>query len=132
VHSLLPNLKMSFGFSPSDFVLVTQLAYSTVQDARRACGAHSTLAREVNSLHVVLVRLRSEVSRPESILSGAGGCETGSSIDRNGDGREEKRKELAELVRDCERVLKVSKEILEKVCISSPFLKYCISQGLQT
>jgi hypothetical protein len=98
---------MSFGYSVGDFVIVTQLAYSTVQNARKACGAHSALAREVNSLHVVLVRLESEVSRPESILSAVEGS-------TDTDGREEKRKELAGLVRDCERVLKILASILKK------------------
>ena len=98
---------MSFGYSLSDFVLLTQLAYSTVQNARKACGAHSELTREVNSLHVVLTRLESEVARPESILNGGD----------SGGGREEKGKELSGLVRDCERLLKVLKEILEKVCL---------------
>ena len=87
---------------------VTQLAYSTVQNARKACGAHSALAREVNSLHVVLTRLESEVSSPGSILSS-------SAAGRGSDGREEKVKELAGLVRDCERVLSVLQKILEKV-----------------
>jgi hypothetical protein len=98
---------MSFGYSIGDFVLVTQLAYSVVINARKACGAHSALAREVNSLHVVLVRLESEVSRPESILSGGAGSED---VDR----RVEKKKELSGLVSDCERVLKVLASILKK------------------
>ncbi|KAE9365756.1 hypothetical protein N431DRAFT_297272, partial [Stipitochalara longipes BDJ] len=98
---------MLFGYSIGDFVLVTQLAYSVVINARKACGAHSALAREVNSLHVVLVRLESEVSRPESILSGEAGGE-------DGDERLEKRKELSELVRDCEQVLKILAAILKK------------------
>jgi hypothetical protein len=103
---------MSFGFSIGDFVSVTQLAHSTVQNARKACGAHSALAREANSLHVVLTRLETEVTRQESILSGGGSSEASPS----GDGSKEKKKELAELVKDCERVLSVLKEILEKVC----------------
>ena len=98
---------MSFGYSIGDFVLVTQLAYSVVKNARKACGAHSALAREVNSLHVVLVRLESEVSKPESILSVTAGSE-------DIDGRVEKRKELSGLVRDCERVLKILASILKK------------------
>jgi hypothetical protein len=105
---------MSFGFSPSDFVLVTQLAYSTVQNARKACGAHSALAREVNSLHVVLTRLETEVTRPESILNGGAGSEVTKENGRKGIGRVEKRQELAGLVRDCESVLRVLSSILTK------------------
>jgi hypothetical protein len=96
---------MSFGYSFSDFVRLNKLAHSTVQNAKKACGAHSALAREVNSLHVVLTRLESEATCPESLLNG------GDSVR----GGEEKRKELSGLVRDCEHVLKVLKEILEKV-----------------
>jgi hypothetical protein len=112
---------MSFAFKISDLGLVTNLAYSTVQNARRACGAHSALAREVNSLHVVLTRLEAEVVKPESILNG------GASSSENGDGRDEKSNELADLVRDCERVLRVLKEILEKVCLFS--LRMFIDRG---
>jgi hypothetical protein len=98
---------MSFGYSVGDFVLIIQLAYSTVQNARKACGAHSALAKKVISLHVVLVRLESEVWREGSLLSGEGGSE-------DKDGRDEKRKDLEGLVRDCERVLKVLASILTK------------------
>jgi hypothetical protein len=107
--SPIVQIKMSFAFKISDLGLVTKLAYSTVQNARRACGAHSALAREVNSLHVVLTRLVAEVVKPESVLNG------GASSSENGDGRDEKSKELADLVRNCVRVLRVLKEILEKV-----------------
>jgi len=101
---------MSFGYSLGDFVLVSQLAYSVVQNTRKACGAHSALAREVNSLHVVLVRLESEVENERSILNG-----------RSEDGSDVKRGELAGLVRDCERVLRVLKEVLEKVRTGYPY-----------
>jgi hypothetical protein len=92
---------MSFGFKLSDLGLITSLAHNKVQNAKKACGAHSALAREVNSLHVVLTRLEAEIARPESIFCGEGS---------------EKGKELADLLEDCGRVLRVLKEILEKVC----------------
>jgi hypothetical protein len=38
---------MSFGYAVGDFVLVTQLAWATVQNARRAYGAYGELTREV-------------------------------------------------------------------------------------
>lgn len=98
---------MSFAFKLSDLSLVTNLAYNTVQNARKACGAHSALAREVKSLHVVLTKLEAEVARPESLLNSGSGA--GSST--------EKSKELADLMRDCEGVLRVLKEILEKACL---------------
>jgi len=90
---------MSFGYSVGDFLLLTQLAYRTVQNARKACGAHDDLAREVSSLHIVLQRVGIEVSKPDSILN------------NNEDNR---RKELQRLGRHCERVLKVLEQILDK------------------
>jgi hypothetical protein len=107
---------MSFGYSIGDFVLVSQLAYSVVQNARKACGAHSALAREINSLHVVLVRLESEAGDEQSILHGRTDIDGSSE-----DGSDVKREELAGLVRDCERVLRVLREILEKVRTDCPF-----------
>ncbi|KAF8862407.1 hypothetical protein BDZ45DRAFT_570072, partial [Acephala macrosclerotiorum] len=90
---------MSFGYSIGDFIALTQIAYDTVQNAHKACGAHANLTREVNSLHIVLNRLQLEVSKPDSLLN------------RKGDNR---RKELATLARDCRRVIGVLSQILEK------------------
>ncbi|KAE8453031.1 hypothetical protein EG329_012218 [Mollisiaceae sp. DMI_Dod_QoI] len=90
---------MSFGYSVGDFILLTQVAYNTVQNARKACGVHDNLTREVNTLHVVLSRLELEVSKPDSLLN------------RKEDNR---RKELATLGSDCRRVLGVLSQILEK------------------
>ncbi|KAH7356638.1 hypothetical protein BKA65DRAFT_376779, partial [Rhexocercosporidium sp. MPI-PUGE-AT-0058] len=90
---------MSFGFSIGDFILLTNLARHTVNNAREACGAHDSLTREVNSLHVVLQRLQHEVSKPDSILN------------RTEDNR---RHELGTLTRDCRGVLNVLSSVLEK------------------
>jgi len=90
---------MSFGYSVGDFLALTQLAWKVVQSSRKACGAHDDLTREVTSLHLVLHRLQLEVSKPESL------------INRKDDNR---RKELAVLSRDCNRVLRVLSQILEK------------------
>lgn len=90
---------MSFGFSIGDFVLLTQLAYTTVSKARKACGEAGSLTHEVNSLHIVLQRLELEVSKSNSILS------------RSDDSR---LTELGTLARDCRRVLSVLSEVLDK------------------
>ncbi|KAG4438412.1 hypothetical protein IFR05_006118 [Cadophora sp. M221] len=90
---------MSFGFSIGDFNLLTNLARHTVDNAREACGAHDSLTREVNSLHVVLQRLQLEVSKPDSILNHT---------------EDNRRKELGTLARDCRRVLNVLSSVLEK------------------
>jgi hypothetical protein len=66
----------------------------------------------------VLVRLQSEVSRPGSILGGGGSSAASSTVNTSGDSVDEKMDELVRLVRDCERVLRVLKEILEKVCVT--------------
>lgn len=79
--------------------MLTQLAYNVVQNARKACGAHDDLAREVSSLHLVLCRVEVEVSKPDSILN------------KSDDGRSEG---LEELAKHCNRVLKVSAQILDK------------------
>ncbi|TVY56325.1 hypothetical protein LSUE1_G010039 [Lachnellula suecica] len=90
---------MSFGYSVGDFMLLTQLAYRIIQNARRACGAHDDLAREVSSLHIVLQRVQSEVSKPDSLLNNA---------------EDNRRRELERLARHCERVLRVLEQILDK------------------
>jgi hypothetical protein len=90
---------MSFGYSIGDFLQLTQLAYTVVQNARKACGAVDSLTREVSSLHIVLQRLESEVSKEESLLN------------RSEDNR---KNELATLAKDCQRVLRVLSQILEK------------------
>jgi hypothetical protein len=90
---------MSFGFSVGDFVLLTQLATATFQNARKACGAHDALTTEVSSMHIVLQRLAVEVSKPDSILT------------RTDDSR---RSELATLAVGCKKILRVLSQILEK------------------
>jgi len=90
---------MSFGFGIGDFILLTDLAWTTVENARKACGALDSLTCEVNSLHIVLQRLQTEVSKPESILN------------RKGDNR---RKDLRTLAKGCKRVLGTLSGVLEK------------------
>lgn len=90
---------MSFGYSVGDAVLLTQLAWHTVQGARKACGEHDELTREASSLHKVLQRLQHEVENPESPVNRAD---------------EDRRRELGEHVADCERILRVMDEVLTK------------------
>ncbi|KUJ14967.1 uncharacterized protein LY89DRAFT_540000, partial [Mollisia scopiformis] len=90
---------MSFGYSIGDFIILTQIAYNTVQNALKACGVHDKLTREVNSLRLVLNRLQVEVSKPDSILNQK---------------EDNRRKELATLAGDCRRVLNILTQILEK------------------
>jgi hypothetical protein len=112
---------MLIGFKIRDFALLTNLAYSTMQNARKACSAYLALAREVNSLHAVLTRLKGEVTRPESLFYSRGNSEASSGTKGN---RDVKSKELVDMVKDCKRLLKLLKKILEKVyCIRLRYLR---------
>lgn len=90
---------MSFGCSIGDFITITQLAYTVVQNSRKACGAHSELASEATSLHIVLQRLQREVEKPNSL------------INRTDDGRLE---ELQIIIKGCDQILKVIDQVLNK------------------
>ena len=70
--SLLSLINMSFGHSISDFALLFQLAWRTVENARKACGEYDDLTKEVLSLHTVLSHIQSEMQDPESAISKAG------------------------------------------------------------
>lgn len=90
---------MSFGFSVGDVVLFAQLALKTVQNARKACGEHDELTREVSSLHIVIERLEKEASKPES------------PINRPDDNC---KKELRDIVDGCKKALELLNRVLEK------------------
>ena len=67
---------MSFGWSGGDVFLLTQLAWNTVQNSRKACGEYDELTREALRLHAVLQRLEQEVAKPDSPINRAGGTST--------------------------------------------------------
>ena len=90
---------MSFGFSPSDVVLLVQLAWRTVRNSRKACGEYAELTRETTSLHVNLQRLERETAKLES------------PINRPSDIC---RQDLAPIVDGCRKALDVLDRILEK------------------
>ena len=90
---------MSFGYSVGDAILLTQLAWRTAQNARKACGEHDELTRELQGLHGVIRRLEQEVRRP-----------TGP-INRNPDTYED---ELEGLVNGCKINLNVLDQVLTK------------------
>ena len=60
---------MSFGFSISDAITLTKIASRTVENARKACGAHDELTRELSSLQLVLRRLKQETAKAESPIN---------------------------------------------------------------
>jgi hypothetical protein len=90
---------MSFGYGISDFLALSKLAWDVVQNSSKACGAHAELTREAKSLHIVLQRVELEVEKPESLLN------------RKDDNR---REELVTLCSDCNGVLRVLQNLLEK------------------
>lgn len=92
---------MSFGYSIGDAVLLTQLAWRTVQNARKACGEHNELTQEVLSLHVVLRRLEREVEKPENPFNCVRSCESD-------------KEELLDIVNRCQKILSVLNQVLTK------------------
>lgn len=62
---------MSFGYGVSDALTLVQLAWRTVEGARKACGEHDGLTKELNSLAAVLDSLHSEIVCPESLVNQA-------------------------------------------------------------
>ena len=92
---------MSFGFSVSDIVLLSQLTWSAIKGSRKACGEYDALTREVSALHAITKRLEQEFQTPESPLN----METSAS---------DCKQELRNIVTDCEKVLRMLNKILDK------------------
>lgn len=92
---------MSFGYSIGDVITVTQLAWKTVQNARKACGEYDELTREVLSLHIVLRRLEQEAEKPENPINDV----------KSGDTYKE---ELGDVFDGCKRVLNILDQVLTK------------------
>jgi hypothetical protein len=90
---------MSFGYSVGDGLLLVQLAWSTIQGARRACGEYDELTVEVSSLHRVLQRLQQELTNPDSPVNRAD---------------DDRRQELDEFCVGAEQILKVMNAVLVK------------------
>ena len=82
---------MSFGWSGGDVFLLTQLAWHTLQNSRKACGEYDELTRETLRLHAVLQRLEQEVAKPGSLINRPG---------------ESSKEQLERIATDCEVVLK--------------------------
>jgi hypothetical protein len=90
---------MSFGFGISDIALLIQLAWSTFDGAKRACGEHDDLTKEVLSLHSILNHLHSEVRNPDSLINLA---------------EENRRTELHNHLRGCGRHLRRMNSVITK------------------
>jgi hypothetical protein len=62
---------MSFGYGVVDAITLIQLAWRTYEGAKRACGEHDEMTREVESLHNVLDQLQTEIQNPDSLINKA-------------------------------------------------------------
>ena len=92
---------MSFGFSIGDVFILSNLAWRVVQKSRKACDEHENLTREVSALQTILQRLEQETENPESPIN------VGTSGNPN-------REELRVILADCEKLLRVLDDVLNK------------------
>ncbi len=90
---------MSFGYSVSDVIVLSQLAWRAIEGVRKAHGEQDELTREVTSLHAILQHHREELSNPESVTN----CV-----------KDERQAELEDLTAGCEHVLKITDEVLTR------------------
>ena len=88
-----------FGWSGNDIAVLVKLGWSVVQNTRSACGQYAELSQKALGLYTVLVRLETELKRPES------------PINRPGDSR---RDELNVIVSGCKQALTMMDHILDK------------------
>lgn len=93
---------MSFGYGVGDIILVTQLAWKCVQNAREACGNYNELTREVEGLHALLSRIQREKSNQDSLFN------------HPDESREE---QLRPLLENCDIVLSGVDAILQKYTV---------------
>jgi hypothetical protein len=100
---------MSFGYCVNDVLALIQLSWSAVEGARRACGKHDDLTKEVSSLYDVLAHVYSEMSVPESPI---------------GQARRSLRAELQNNLTGCETQLRIIKTVLDTFNALSPEQKF--------
>jgi hypothetical protein len=96
---------MSSGCSVNDVLALIQLSWSAVEGARRACGKHDDLTKEVSSLYDVLAHVYSEMSVPESPI---------------GQARRSLRTELQNNLTGCETQIRIINTVLDKFNALSP------------
>src|SRR5437667_7692142 len=61
--------KMIFGFSPSDFIKVSELAWSVYKACKDAPEEFREIAQELSSVHITLREFQDEVNSPNSRLN---------------------------------------------------------------
>lgn len=60
---------MSFGFSISDIVLLTQLTTSTYEGWKKACGDYASITCDLVVLQTLLQRMEAEAQAPDSLFT---------------------------------------------------------------
>lgn len=96
---------MSSGYCVDDVLALIQLSWSAVEGARRGCGKHDDLTKEVSSLYDILAHVYSEMST------------AGSSIGR---ARRSLRDELYSHMAGCGTQLRIITSVLDKFNALSP------------
>jgi hypothetical protein len=96
---------MSFAYCVNDVLALIQLSWSAVEGARRACGKHDDLTKEVSSLYDVLAHVYSAMSVPDSPISHA---------------RKSLRTELQSHMTGCDTQLRIINTVLDKFNALSP------------
>lgn len=100
---------MSFAYCVDDVLALIQLSWSAVEGARRACGKHDDLTKEVSSLYDVLAHVYSAMSVPESPI---------------GQARRGLRTELQNHMTGCDTQLRIINTVLDKFNALSPEKKF--------
>lgn len=95
---------MSFGVSVADITSLIQLAWTTFEGAKQACGEHDDLTNEISSVRTVLDYLHAQMLDPDSVVHRA-------EVDR--------REELERHTRGCERHLRRINSVLTKYNVLS-------------
>jgi hypothetical protein len=98
-HSVETQQSFLSDFSIADGFTLVQLAWSTYEGAKKACGEHGDLTKELSTLCDVLRILQAEEENPDSLIHRARGNH---------------RKELGKHVQECRRHLESMSRILDK------------------
>ena len=89
---------MSFGFSAGDIVTLVKLATKTYEGWKNACSEYADITNTLDSLCILLGRIRDEANKPASVLA------------RNGADREE----LRDVLRGCRKTVEELNAVVVK------------------
>jgi hypothetical protein len=89
---------MSFGFSISDLLVLTQLTKQTYNNWKSACGEYTEITGELRNLDIILHRIETQVGVPGSLL-----------FQHIGDGED-----LNDILSNCNMVVTQLRDVLKK------------------